>query len=610
VGRRPVLSALLAAGLLLASVAWLRGAEYDEQYTLFLTGRAARPVWPVGVITAGEVRDLQAAGAGFAAIARDLRSTDVHPPLYFWAVAAWRRLVGSSLFAARLASVLFSVVTLGLVAVIARSAGIPLAPAVLLTAGCYGFAYTAAVARGFALAQLLSVAGVALLLGPERRAARALAAGMLLGAATFANYLAAFVACAALLHTVIARPTVIPAQAGTRGEVGAVALGPRVRGDDNGGQATKRSAPACPTVIPAQAGTRGEVRAVALGPRVRGDDNGEQATKRSAPACRTVIPAQAGTRGEVGAVALSPRVRGDDSWGRSAAGAAIIGFAVWLPADLWFFLAQRDSRAGQFAPFEPVSALTRLGQFAAANVFGGLPLYVDGAARTSVTIALCLVLFGMLALIVRRWRHIATPATRLLLGMAAAAPPIGLCLLGMVFGNTPIELRYLAFATPFLGLLLAAALPRNLRYAVLAIQAVAVLGLMFRPETMQPARATAMAAARLVGDGVVLLPHGNDGVGIVGAFAIEAPPTLRLLVIASASPAEIRARASVYPRAVLALLSQDAASRATLPVMRQAFTDPCWRPAGEGFNALAFDRTCEAECACPPGASRSPEPRQ
>ncbi|HEY2616188.1 MAG TPA: hypothetical protein VGI78_02515, partial [Acetobacteraceae bacterium] len=447
------------------------------------------------------------------------------------AVAAWRRLVGSSLFAARLASVLLSVVTLGLVAAIARSAGIPVVPAVLLTAGCYGFAYTATVARGFALAQLLSVAGIALLLGPERRAARALAAGMLLGAATFANYLAAFVACAALLHSVIARPTAILVQAGTQGEVRAGALGRRVRGDDSGG--------------------------------------------------------------------------------RSAAGAAIIGFAVWLPADLWFFLAQRDSRAGQFAPFEPVSALTRLGQYAAANVFGGLPLYVDGAARTSVTIVLSLVLFGMLALIVRRWRHIAAPATRLLLGMAAAAPPIGLWLLGLVFDNTPIELRYLAFATPFIGLLLAAALPRCLRYAVLAIQALALLGLMLRPETMQPARATAMAAARLVGDGVVLLPYGNDGVGIVGAFAIEAPPTLRLLVIGrDASPAEVRARASSYPRVVLALLGQDAASRATLPVMRHAFTDPCWRPAGEGFNALAFNRICEAECACPPGASRSPQPRQ
>ena len=188
VRRRPVLSALLAAGLLLSAVAWLRGAEYDEQYTLFLTGRVVRPTWPAGIITASEVRELQAAHAGFVAIARDLRATDVHPPLYFWTVAAWRRLVGDSLFAARLASVLFSVVTLSLVAAIARSAGIPAVPAVLLTVGCYGFAYTGAIARGFALAQMLSVAGIAVLLGAERRAGRMLTAGTLLGAATFANY--------------------------------------------------------------------------------------------------------------------------------------------------------------------------------------------------------------------------------------------------------------------------------------------------------------------------------------------------------------------------------------------------------------------------------------
>ena len=66
----------------------------------------------------------------------------------------------------------------------------------------------------------------------------------------------------------------------------------------------------------------------------------------------------------------------------------LVGFAVWLPADLWFFLAQRQSRIGQFTPFEPMAALARLGRFAAANVFGGLPLYVDGIARTSVTAAL------------------------------------------------------------------------------------------------------------------------------------------------------------------------------------------------------------------------------
>jgi hypothetical protein len=177
--------------------------------------------------------------------------------------------------------------------------------------------------------------------------------------------------------------------------------------------------------------------------------------------------------------------------------------------------------------------------------------------------------------------------------MATVAPPAGLLLLGAVFDNTPIELRYLAFATPFIGLLLAGTLPRGVRHAVLAIQAIALLGLMTRPETMQPARATAIAATSLVGDGIVLLPYSNDGVGIVGAFAVEASPAMRLLVVRhDASPAEIRAGVSGFPRVVLALLGQDATSRATLPAMRLAFDGPCWRAAGDGFNVLAYDRIC------------------
>ena len=178
VRRIPILSTLLVAALLLVAVAWLRSAEYDEQYTLFLTGGVARPIWGSHVITAGDVRALQSGRAGFSAIARDLRATDVHPPLYFWTIAEWRGLVGNSLFAARLASVLFSVVTLGLLAAIARAVGISPVEAMLLTVGCYGFAYTGATGRAFAMAQMLSVGGVAVLMiadaghGPRLRPAR------------------------------------------------------------------------------------------------------------------------------------------------------------------------------------------------------------------------------------------------------------------------------------------------------------------------------------------------------------------------------------------------------------------------------------------------------
>jgi Dolichyl-phosphate-mannose-protein mannosyltransferase len=514
--RNPLLFALIAAALVLMSAAWMRGAEYDEQYTLFLTAGVTRPDWPAGVFAAGEVRRLQAGHAGFVSIARDLRATDVHPPLYFWTVAEWRTLFGDSLFAARLASVMFSVAALCMVAAIARLSGVPAVMAVLLTTGCYGFVYTGVIARGFALAQLLTLSGVAVLLCAERRASGriALAAGILLGAATFSNYLAAFVGCAALLWCARARNNPLPV-----------------------GLATP-SATSMPT-------------------------------------------------------RYHPRL----------AMAAGLGFAVWLPANLWFFLAQRQSRVGQFAPFDAASAAMQLARYFTANVLGGLPLYVSGLASQLVAAALVLLLVALTGLTIWQWRAIATPGPRLLLAMGAAATPLGLLLLGIVFNSIPIELRYLAFATPFIGLLLAGALAtlprragRTLRTFVLAIQTLSLVGMVTRQETMQPARATAVAASASVGDGVVLVPHGNDGVGIVGAFAIEAPPTLPLLVIGkNASPAEIRALAGRFPRVVLALLGQDADSRATLPIMREAFADPCWRAAGEGFNVLAFDRICREE---------------
>jgi 4-amino-4-deoxy-L-arabinose transferase-like glycosyltransferase len=150
--RNPLPAALIVAAMVLLSAAWMRGAEYDEQYTLFLTSGDARPAWPAHPFAAGEVRRLQAGHAGFAAIAHDLRTTDVHPPLYFWVVGGWRMLFGTSLFAARLASVIFSLAALGMVALTARLVGIPAATATLLTVGCYGFVYTGTVARGFALA--------------------------------------------------------------------------------------------------------------------------------------------------------------------------------------------------------------------------------------------------------------------------------------------------------------------------------------------------------------------------------------------------------------------------------------------------------------------------
>src|SRR5580692_6942711 len=150
---------LIGAGVLLATAA-LRGAEYDEGYTMLLAAGTPRPAWPAGVFTAAEARAVFAGHAGLGEIARDLRRTDVHPPLYFWTVAAWRWLAGPSLFGVRLLSVLCGVLALVLVGGSAGLARIPPAGAILLTVACYGFAYTGAIARDFSVAQALSLAGV------------------------------------------------------------------------------------------------------------------------------------------------------------------------------------------------------------------------------------------------------------------------------------------------------------------------------------------------------------------------------------------------------------------------------------------------------------------
>ena len=484
---------LLPCAVVLCLAAWLRGAEYDEQYTLFLTSGVPRPDWPATVFPAGLARDIQAGHAGLLAIARDLRVTDVHPPLYFWLVALWRDGLGPSLFVARLLSVILGLGALALTGVIARTARVPPVLAMLLTLGCYGFTYTSVVARGFALALLLLLGGVALALA-GRRIWHFGVAGALLGAATLTNYLSVFAAVACLLATglEVIRPP------------------------------------------------------------------------------RTRTPGQA--------MAL------------------LAGFLVFIPADLWWFLAQRDTRPGQFPPFSLAQSLARLAVRFTGDILGGLPLYVSGAASMTLTVILGLLLILLLARIAWRWRGIGIPRARTMFALAALSPPVGLLMLGAIFDNTPIEVRYLSFSTPFVGLLLAGVLGTLWAMPLLAVQAAALVGLMLAPQTMQPARAAAHAAAALVQDGVVLLPKGNDGVGVVGAFATEAPPDLRLLLIpALAPPEQIRAQIQPWRRVVLALLEQDAASRAAGAAMRQALADPGWREVAREANITVYVRTGDGE---------------
>ena len=101
--------------------------------------------------------------------------------------------------------------------------------------------------------------------------------------------------------------------------------------------------------------------------------------------------------------------------------AATAGLAAFLPADLWFFLTQRDSRPGQFPPFSLLDSLPRLGQYSAANLFGGLPLYVPGAARQTVLVALAAVAVLLVGLVALRWHRIGPLRARMLLTLGVLA---------------------------------------------------------------------------------------------------------------------------------------------------------------------------------------------
>ena len=72
-------------------------------------------------------------------------------------------------------------------------------------------------------------------------------------------------------------------------------------------------------------------------------------------------------------------------------------------------------------------------------------------------------------------------------------------------------------------------------------------------------------AVRLAGDGIVLLPRGNDGVGIVGAFGDRGAPALPILLVRPPTSSPIGL--PPYRRVALAMLAQDRDSTAAIAAM-------------------------------------------
>jgi hypothetical protein len=128
---------------------------------------------------------------------------------------------------------------------------------------------------------------------------------------------------------------------------------------------------------------------------------------------------------------------------------------------------------------------------------------------------------------------------------------------------------------------------------LITLQTASIAGLLLSPRTMQPARAAAGEAARLAGDGIVLLPRGNDGVGIVGAFGIEAPPALPLLLVRPGDP--VAERIAAWHQVTVAALAQDQDSRATLATLRAVLSEPNWRRVANGSNVEVYERTGTGE---------------
>jgi hypothetical protein len=474
--------------LVLTLIAFARPAEYDEGYSLFITAGDPRPAWPTGIFTPAVAQAALTGTASPAAIVTALRTTDVHPPLYFWALAAWRRLVGPNWFAARLLSVGCALGSLALVGWLARLTARPPAAAMTLTLLSYGFAYTGTIARDIAPAVLLDLAGLALILvaarpphpdpppqggreiltspsplwgGPgwgavQRPGLTAFAAGLAFGAASFTNYLAIFMGLTTLTWAI----------------------------------------------------ARGHQRLAA---------------------------------------------------------AAAAGICLFLPADYAMYAAQAGSRGGQFAPFS-TAALPRLARDAGAAWFGGLPLYA-GAAAPLVAALLAFLLLGA-GLSARRHRA----GAAWLLIAATAATPAGLLALGLIFHNTPIEIRYLAFSLPPAALLLSTAAPAW-RGTLVAVQAAAIAGLALAPQTMQPQQRAARDATAFTDNPLILLPYGNDGVGIPAQFMQGAPTNARLFLLRGAMP-----DLSAEPHILLATIAIDARSTAETAMAKAAFAaDRCYR---------------------------------
>jgi len=188
----PPVIAFAAFVAVLLAYASSRAPHYDEAITMLLVSGDAHPDWPRGVVTATELSRVFDGRATFLDAAR-ASVRDVHPPLYFVAVSAWRDWVSPSLEGVRWFSVicaLLQAVLLYWLFKVLAPLRFPLLMTLLFCSSAMAVGL-GTFARGYALAQLLLLIALAASVRPLSRTTLVLAGGAC-AAAQATHYFAFF----------------------------------------------------------------------------------------------------------------------------------------------------------------------------------------------------------------------------------------------------------------------------------------------------------------------------------------------------------------------------------------------------------------------------------
>jgi hypothetical protein len=132
---------------------------------------------------------------------------------------------------------------------------------------------------------------------------------------------------------------------------------------------------------------------------------------------------------------------------------------------------------------------------------------------------------------------------------------------------------------------------------LLGAQLAGAAGMILHPATQQAYRDALQALAPALGrDTLLLVPHGNDGVGVVGAVLAEAPPDQRILILREAEAARIPEQAGRFTRLVLLGITDRDGARQAARAREVLAADPgwreaaiAWRDARRGFSATVYE---------------------